>query len=364
MVVKNQEQSLKIVTIVGARPQFVKAAVLSRVFAEHEIIDEIMVHTGQHYDANMSDVFFNELNIPKPKHFLNINNASHGRMTGEMLIAIEGILEDEKPDAVLVYGDTNSTLAGALAASKLGIKLIHVEAGLRSFNRTMPEEINRILTDTVSDLLLCPTTAAVDNLSNEGLNRGVVHCGDVMLDAVQYLHTIKDQVVKPDCMNKISSKNYGVMTIHRQASTASAVHLRAMVDYCHDYAKANDLQLIFPVHPRTKALMDGMASLYPLIHLVGPLAYLPFQSLLMDASVVMTDSGGLQKECYFHRVPCITLRDETEWIETIACGWNRFWTTPQWLPRQDIKDYGDGHAGSVICGEIIKMLEKKCHQIA
>lgn len=343
----------RIATIVGARPQFIKAATLSRIFNEHPKIQEILIHTGQHHDAMMSDVFFNELQIPKPSYQLNIQGGHHGQMTGRMVEAIESVLLKERPDAVLVYGDTNSTLAGALAASKLHIPVIHIEAGLRSFNKSMPEEINRVLTDHVSSFLFCPTKAALSNLENEGISKGVYHTGDVMYDATLFaINSIKNNKTLEQKFKNISG-DFGLLTVHRAESTQSIDTLQKILDYVSHLSTAQSLKVIFPVHPRTQKLIEQMHKPIPKhIQLVEPLSYFETQFLLTKAKSVFTDSGGLQKEAYFHRVPCITLRSETEWVETIEMGWNRLWTTDSYNKRQEVKDYGEGNA-AYKCSQII-----------
>lgn len=344
--------TLRIHTIIGARPQFIKAGALSRALKNYPDIKETIVHTGQHFDANMSDVFFKELDIPKPQYSLNINSGSHGQMTGRMLERIEAILQQDQPAAVLVYGDTNSTLAGALAAAKLHIPVIHIEAGLRSFNRKMPEEINRILTDHVSDYLFCPTQTAVDNLYNEGIKNGVHHVGDIMHDATLYaMDYIKTNFSVPQKLVGLPSE-FAFMTMHRAESTENMQEFQAMMDYALRFAKDYDLKIIFPVHPRTKALVQK-AQLDDTFITLEPLSYFETQHCLSKAQFVLTDSGGLQKEAYFHRVPCITLRQETEWVETIECGWNRLWTVENYKPRKDITDYGDADCAEEILGILL-----------
>lgn len=337
----------RIATIIGARPQFIKAATLSRIFNEHPKIEEILIHTGQHHDAMMSDVFFDELQIPKPSYRLNIQGGHHGQMTGRMLEAIEGTLLKEKPDAVLVYGDTNSTLAGALAASKLHIPVIHIEAGLRSFNKSMPEEINRILTDHVSSYLFCPTKTAVHNLKREGIEKNVHHVGDVMYDAT--LYAIDHITNNPHIQDKhlYLPDNFAFMTIHRAESTANETEFKKIMDYALDCARKDNVQIVFPVHPRTRPLIEQL-SLDDTIMLLDPLSYFETQYCLSKASFVLTDSGGLQKEAYFHRVPCITLRSETEWVETIESGWNRLWKEASYKSPQLIAEYGTGKSAEKI----------------
>lgn len=337
----------RIVTIVGARPQFIKAATLSRIFKGHPQIEEILVHTGQHHDPMMSDIFFSELQIPKPAYYLDIQGGAHGQMTGRMLEAIEQVLIAEKPDAVLVYGDTNSTLAGALAAAKLNIPVIHVEAGLRSFNRTMPEEINRVLTDHVSSILLCPTRTAVENLRAEGITKGVFNTGDVMYDATLFaINSITDQ--QHNKLSDLTAKDYAFLTIHRAESTATTENLQKILDYVINFSVKHNLQIIFPVHPRTEKLINAIKLETNNIHFIEPLGYFETQAILSKAKYVLTDSGGLQKEAYFHQVPCITLRSETEWVETISSGWNRLWQVAEYAPRKAISDYGVGTAAKDI----------------
>jgi len=310
---------MRVVTIVGARPQFIKAAVVSRILRETS--EEILVHTGQHYDPNMSAVFFDELDIPKPSYNLAIGSGAHGAQTGAMLIAIECVLRDEKPDVVLVYGDTNSTLAGALAAAKLHVRIAHVEAGLRSFNRRMPEEINRVLTDHVSDLLFCPSNTAVKNLEKEGLTAGVVLCGDVMAEAL-YLAAEKagrrSSVLE---LLGIEPKRYLLATLHRAENTDDLERLRSIIGALSSIGEP----VIFPAHPRTRGCLRSAGlelAAFPSIHVIEPVGYLDMVCLTQNARVVLTDSGGLQKEAYWLSTPCITLRDETEWVETVEAGWN------------------------------------------
>ncbi len=307
----------KIVTILGARPQFIKAAAVSSVFAD--FFEEIIVHTGQHYDANMSDVFFDELGIPHPKYHLNVGSGSHGAMTGAMLVAIEEVLLEEEPDYVMVYGDTNSTLAGALAASKLLIPVIHVEAGLRSFNMSMPEEQNRILTDHISNLLFVPTQTAIDNLVREGITKGVHNVGDVMFDGI--LHFSKIAAEKSEILAQlgVSENEYLLCTIHRAENTNDISRLKGIVKGLND----SEEQIILPLHPRTqKYLNDYEIALGENIRVIEPVGYLDMVRLETGAKKIVTDSGGVQKEAFFLGKPCITMRDETEWVETVENGWN------------------------------------------
>ena len=310
----------KIVTVLGARPQFVKAAVLSRVIAKHNQIEEVIVHTGQHFDANMSEVFFDEMMIPKPKYNLDINSLSHGAMTGKMIEEIEKVLVIEKPEALVIYGDTNSTIAGALAAKKMHIKVIHIEAGLRSFNMKMPEEINRILTDRISDLLSCPTQTAIDNLQNEGFNNLPILIekhGDIMKDAVEYYSQFsaeKSSIIKDQELQK---KQFVLATIHRQENTDDEDKLRAIFKGLEEIHKTH--QVVLPLHPRTKAVLNKL-SITPEIKLIEPVGYYSMLELLKNCSMVISDSGGLQKEAFFNNKHCIIVRDETEWIELVDNG--------------------------------------------
>lgn len=333
-----------VLTVVGARPQFVKAAAVSRAMFGSRLLAERLIHTGQHYDANMSDIFFEELGIPKPHHHLGVGSGSHGKQTGQMLAAIEDVLRAEKPDAVLVYGDTNSTLAGALAAAKLHIPVVHSEAGLRSFNQRMPEEINRVLTDHISALLLCPTATAVANLAKEGIRgQHVQAIGDVMYDATLFA---RDKAQKGEPARTrlcLDGKRYALCTIHRAENTDDPARFRKMIEYVDRFAR--DLTIVLPIHPRTRPILGALGGPLDNWQVIDPLGYLDLHGVLAGAEMVLTDSGGLQKEAYFHRKPCITLRDETEWVETIEAGWNRLWTSKEFTtPRHDIDDYGKGDA--------------------
>ncbi|WP_440054177.1 non-hydrolyzing UDP-N-acetylglucosamine 2-epimerase [Pseudoalteromonas sp. T1lg65] len=313
---------MKVVTVIGARPQFVKAATFSRAVREHNkhnenTVKEIIIHTGQHYDANMSDVFFQEMQIPKPDYSLGIGGGTHGQMTGRQLEQIEKVLLDEKPDWVLVYGDTNSTLAGALAAAKLHIPVAHVEAGLRSFNMRMPEEVNRILTDQISEILFCPTQAAVNNLHNEGFaskSCQVLNVGDVMLDAASFY--AKD-AKRP---NISDYKEFHLCTIHRAENTDDASRLKSIITALNALSKTTPI--ICPIHPRTKKLIEGL-GLEVNFDVIPPVSYFEMVWLLENCELVLTDSGGLQKEAYFFNKPCITMRDQTEWVELVEAGMNQ-----------------------------------------
>ena len=335
---------MKILSIVGARPQFVKAAVF-RKYCDENGIEEILFHTGQHYDPEMSTKIFDDLDVRKPDISYNLTSRSHGGMTGEILEHVEKAIIDIKPDFVNVYGDTNSTLAGAIAASKLHVPVIHIEAGLRSFNKKMPEEINRILTDHVSDFLFCPTTDAVKNLKAENIIDGVYHVGDIMYDAVKIF---ADKFFLPEHIKIQKGKKLAVMTVHRADTTSNQKLLQEVMDFCNSHSE--EYQVVFPVHPNTRNKMNEFSIHTGEITLSAPLSYLEMQGLLKEADLILTDSGGLQKEAYFHRCDCITLRDETEWTETVEAGWNTLWKQKRNnRPRLEIEEYGDGQtAGKMI----------------
>lgn len=371
----------KIVTILGARPQFIKAATVSRAIAEHNKeqpmnqIQEVIVHTGQHFDANMSDIFFDELDIPKPNYKLNISSLSHGAMTGRMLEAIEELLLVEKPNWVLVYGDTNSTLAGALAAAKLHISIIHVEAGLRSHNITMPEEVNRILTDRVSDYLFCPTQVAVNNLMNEGFpflistkqKQRIENVGDVMYDAMLYYQEKAKESVNL-CDFEVQEKAYALCTLHRQENTDDPVRLENILSALR-VISTDICPVVLPLHPRTRKKIDALGENHWLkgVKILEPIAYLQMQRLQMSAKMILTDSGGVQKEAFFHSVPCITLRDETEWVETVEAGWNSLVGANKEailnsakldfskLKPNKVGPYGDGFTAKLILDKILSI---------
>ena len=311
---------MKLLTVIGARPQFIKAATVSRIVSCRGDISEVIVHTGQHYDANMSDIFFDELAIPRPDHHLGIGGGTHGAMTGRQLEAIEAVLLDEKPDWVLVYGDTNSTLAGALAAVKLHIPVAHVEAGLRSFNRRMPEEINRILTDHAAAKLMAPTETAMRNLRAEGVPEERLELvGDVMFDASLFY---RDRARQPDWFAglDVTGGGFVLATVHRAENTDDPVRLRGILDGL----AASGRPVILPLHPRTRARLAEHGIVLPShLHVVEPVGYLEMVWLEAACAAVATDSGGVQKEAYFFGKPCITLRDETEWVELVETGWNR-----------------------------------------
>ena len=350
---------LKILTVVGARPQFVKAASVSRAIAQTPGLSEVMVHTGQHHDADMSDVFFADLRIPPPARHLGVHGGGHGDMTGRMLAALETVMEAEKPDWTLVYGDTNSTLAGALAAAKLHVPVAHVEAGLRSFNRAMPEEINRVLTDHMSALLLCPTGAAIANLRREGIEDGargvrVRHVGDVMHDAaLDAMRAVREDGAS-DLLDRLGVRPgaFALATLHRAENTDDPQRLAAALDYLK--AQAATMPAVLPLHPRTRKAADRWGLDLSGLTVIGPVGYFDMARLLDSCALVLTDSGGLQKEAYFFRKPCVTLRDETEWVETVEAGWNRLWRGPDYAPRRDVADYGDGDAA----GKIVALLRE------
>lgn len=363
---------MKIVTVVGARPQFVKAAAVSRTIREKH--EEILVHTGQHYDNNMSNIFFEELHIPKPDVNLGVGSRSHARQTAEMMVGIEDILLKEKPDYLMVYGDTNSTLAGAIAASKLHIPIIHVEAGLRSYNMLMPEEQNRILTDRISTFLLCPTDVAVENLKREAIVEGVYNVGDVMCDAVLYYSKMLDEKPTEFYFSHLKGiygeikpvESWYLATVHRAENTDSIRKVKEVLTAFEHL----DAPVIFPVHPRTKGLVNQLKEKYSYnnILFVEPMGYLDMLYFVKHAKKAVTDSGGLQKETYILNTPCVTVRDQTEWVETLI-GNHNILAKPN---AEDIVEkvmntvidyskkesyYGTGHAAQKIC-ELISRGEK------
>jgi UDP-GlcNAc3NAcA epimerase len=355
----------KLMTIVGARPQFIKAAVVSRAIKvlneesqRNHRIQEVMVHTGQHYDDNMSAVFFQELNIPEPAHHLGVGSGPHGQQTARMLERLEPVMERERPDLVLVYGDTNSTLAGSLAASKLRIPVAHVEAGLRSYNRAMPEELNRVVTDHLSALLFCPTDRAVKNLSCEGIVAGVHQVGDVMYDSLLYNLARADRRAGVLAELGLKQGGYALATIHRAESTERPETITGILAA---FGRLG-LPIVVPLHPRTRAVLDaaGIARIPDSVRLIPPISYHEMLMLERHARLILTDSGGVQKEAFLLGIPCITLRNETEWVETVEAGWNRVaGTAPDAveaaarLALEEVRPergapYGDGRAAKVI----------------
>lgn len=312
---------MKIATIVGARPQFIKAAAVSRVLRKKKDVREVLIHTGQHFDDNMSKIFFEELEIPQPDYHLGIHSLKHGAMTGRMLEAIEEVLLKELPDAVMVYGDTNSTIAGALAAKKLHLKVAHVEAGMRSFNMRMPEEINRVLTDRISDLLFCSTKDAEQNLKREGyehLDCRIIRSGDVMYDAALYY--AKRAQRSSDILKRIPFSDFVLCTLHREENTDDEATLKRIISALTKIHSA--IPVVLPLHPRTRKNFDRFGITCPL-HLIEPVGYLDMLTLTSHSKMVITDSGGLQKEAFFFHKHCITLREETEWVELVDLGINR-----------------------------------------
>ena len=355
---------MKILTVVGSRPQFIKSVPVSRAFKKKKI-NEILVHTGQHYDPNMSGIFFRELSIAAPSYNLGIRSGTHAEQTGKALRGIEALCLRLKPDMVLVYGDTNATLSGALAAAKLRIPLAHIEAGLRSFDRTMPEEINRMIADGVSKLLFCPTKTAVKNLKNEGNLGDIFLVGDVMYDASLFFKPVADKKSGILSRLKLKPRSYVLTTIHRDFNTDDPVRLKHIVEGCVRAGKP----MVFPLHPRTRKQLIrfglmGRLKRAPLVHLIDPVGYLDMLCLESNAERIMTDSGGVQKEAFFFRVPCVTVRPSTEWVETVKSGWNRLVSADaadiarkageRFVLRPQGPDiYGDGAASQKIVRAIV-----------
>lgn len=359
----------KLFTIIGARPQFIKASVVSKAIAATCSLREVIVHTGQHFDANMSDIFFDQLGIPRPHHLLDINGGGHGDMTGRMLIEIEKVLLQEKPDCVLVYGDTNSTLAGALAAAKLHIPVAHVEAGLRSFNMQMPEEVNRILTDRVSNVLFCPTQAAVANLAKEGFPYStasgqpqcIVQVGDVMQDSAQLFAT---RASVPEGL--ALTDGFVLATIHRAENTNEPERLTSIIAALETVAQT--VPVVLPMHPRTRIVLAQRGISLRHITLIEPVGYLQMLWLLQHCGLVVTDSGGVQKEAFFMHKACVTLRDQTEWVELIEVGANELVGAEQdkivhavcrnlrRVVHDDGLLYGGGRAAERVAESLVQML--------
>lgn len=359
---------MKVITVIGARPQFIKAAAVSNAFSKVGNVEEILLHTGQHYDQNMSDVFFDELGIPVPKYNLGVGGGLHGAMTGAQLAGIEEVLVKEKPDYVLVYGDTNSTLAGALAAVKLHIPVAHVEAGLRSFNRRMPEEINRVVTDHVSDVLFAPTAAAMGHLANEGVEAAKCHqIGDVMYDAAL---VFGERARASSVILKqlgLEAGSFVLATIHRAENTDDLSRLKIILEAFKKISEK--MPIVWPIHPRTRKILeqDGLKDLLgDRVLLIDPVGYLDMVMLEQSAALITTDSGGVQKEAFFYRVPCVTLRDETEWVELVDAGWNRLVSPTDvnllvdvalkavGTQGADITPYGDGKASERIVQALVQ----------
>lgn len=379
---------IKIVTIIGARPQIIKAAALSRAIKHKfsKAITEIIVHTGQHYDENMSQVFFDELGIPAPNYNLNVGSGSHGKQTATMISGIEEILVKEKPDAIVLYGDTNSTLAGAIAASKIHVPVIHIEAGLRSFNKAMPEEINRIMCDHVSTLLFSPTKTGYRNLLNEGFkenhkpytadNPKIYHSGDVMYDNSLYFSEVAEQKTNIISRNNLQKDTFILATIHRNNNTDEPVRLNALFSALYKISEQNRLDVLLPLHPRTAKLLESnldpvllqkiKASSY--FKIIAPVSFLEMIALEKNCKIVMTDSGGVQKEAFYFEKPCVILRPETEWVELVECGTaiitdadenkilEAFTTLTTKKGMEFPKLYGDGKAAEFICSEMVDLL--------
>ncbi len=346
---------MKIVSVIGTRPQLVKAAVVTRALRADGRFEEVTVDTGQHYDVEMSTLLLADLTDVHESRNLDLHGGSPSELLARMVDAVGSVLDNAQPDAVVVYGDTTSTLAGTLAGSSLDLPVAHVEAGLRSFNRAMREERNRVIVDHSADLLLCPTRASVRNLAAEGVTRGVHRVGDVMLDAA----LLACEVVRREPSNLLAllgveSGAYSVATVHRAETTEDPSALRRILDELRTLALT--CPVVFPVHPRTRKAIDAAGLSTDGLLTCAPVGYLDMTRLVLGAVTVYTDSGGLQKEAYFHRVPCVTLRSETEWLETIDAGWNRLWQVSEYRPRREIQEYGDGHAGLAIAEVLAEAL--------
>ena len=356
---------MKIVTILGARPQFIKAAGISRALARHKNVDEIIIHTGQHFDRNMSDIFFSELDLRIPDYHLGIHGMGHGAMTGRMMEQIEILLKEIKPEWVNVYGDTDSTLAGALAAAKLHIPVSHVEAGLRSFNRTMPEEINRVLTDHISELLFTPTQTAVEHLKTEGISLDKIYpVGDVMYDTTLYYSAMAHERSRILKDLKLEPLSYYLATIHRPQNTDTPEALRLICNVLDEVAQK--IRVILPIHPRMRKKMNEFGIELRKVECIDPAGYLDMIELERQSALIITDSGGVQKEAYFHRVPCVTLRPETEWVELVEHRWNLVLPPSvdidmvsaihqqAGIKGDDVQLYGDGNASEKIAEVLVK----------
>ena len=366
---------MKILNVVGARPQFIKIGPILKAIehanasGEHEI-EEVLVHTGQHYDKEMSEIFFEQLSLKKPDYNLGVGSGSQGAQTGEMLRLIEEVLIKESPDWVIVFGDTNTTIAGSLAATKLHIPVAHVEAGLRSFNKRMPEEVNRILTDHISTLLFCPTEPAVQNLVNEGILAGVHNVGDVMYDSVLHYSSIASANTAISETLSLSDRDYALATTHRAENTDDPKRLTSIVNALD--AVAESMRVLLPLHPRTRAKMAELNLSFSNVEVIEPVSYLEMLLLEKNAQVIFTDSGGVQKEAFFFGVSCITMRDETEWVETVESGWNRlvgadFQMIVEAFHERKTGDsaanyYGDGTAAAQMI-ELIRIAKQKAVQI-
>ncbi len=377
---------IKILTIVGARPQFIKASAISREIKRHfcKDVSELILHTGQHYDDNMSSVFFREMEIPEPAYNLEVGSGKHGKQTADMLAGIESIIQKENPDVVIVYGDTNSTLAGALAASKIHVPLVHIEAGLRSFNKRMPEEINRIATDHVSTLLFSPTDKGLENLVKEGFqttneapyhidNPGVFHCGDIMYDNALYFSKLSDEKSSLLESLKLKKNGYVLLTLHRDINTDVPERLNAIFRAVNDISEKHNIHFVIPLHPRTlkkwselpDSTLKDIINNNKLITIIPAVSYFDFISLEKNSRLIMTDSGGVQKESYFFEKPCLILRDETEWVELLEIGTAKLCGADEnkivqgfqeLIRKNDLKFpeiYGDGHAARFILDKIV-----------
>ncbi len=377
---------IRIITVIGARPQIIKAAGLSRAIKEYfsSEIEEIIIHTGQHYDENMSNVFFTELGIPQPNYNLNVGSGSHGKQTAKMIEGIEEILEKEKPNAIVVYGDTNSTLAAGIAASKIHVPIVHIEAGLRSYNKNMPEEVNRIMCDHASTLLFSPTKAGVANLAKEGFdlsakppytmdNPGVFHCGDIMYDNSLYFSKLSDENSSVLADNNLQKDNYVLSTIHRNDNTDQPARLSGIFEAILEIIEKHDIEFVLPLHPRTAKLLETntIDDLYQRIKkearlkIIEPVSFLDMIALEKNSKIIVTDSGGVQKEAFFFKKPCVILRPETEWVELVSCGaativgWERdrivqafdryYGNTKVDFPQL----FGDGFAGKFMCEQML-----------